>query len=193
LAPARCLFRDNFAFLRKVLIVSFPRVHSNYGVMLGTLDLVPKPIGKLPVLVTGSSRQSLGWIAEEADGWITYPRPLERQAELADRGRAMVAEAAPGTFKPFVQSLYIDLSDDPDMPPQPIHLGYRAGRNFVLRFLDGLRAHSHANMLCSRTREAACLARGLQRSRHCGKARWRKREALALPPASLFGQMDQAS
>lgn len=29
--------------------------------------------------------------------------------------------------------------DDPNTPPQPINLGFRAGRNVVCRFLPGLR------------------------------------------------------
>ena len=47
---------------------------------------------------------------------------------------------APGTFKPFAQSLFIDLTDDPNQMPEPIHLGLRAGRNVVFTFLDSLRA-----------------------------------------------------
>jgi hypothetical protein len=51
-----------------------------------------------------------------------------------------VGTAAPGVFKPFVQSFYVDLSDDPDAAPTPIHLGFRGGRHFVLRFLEALRS-----------------------------------------------------
>ncbi|HYZ31737.1 MAG TPA: LLM class oxidoreductase [Crenalkalicoccus sp.] len=133
------LFRENLAVIRKALTEEFPRIRSSYGVLDGTADLVPKPVGWLPILVTGSSRQRLDWIAENADGWITYPRSLERQAEVAARWRAMVAAVAPGAFKPFAQSLYLDLSEDPDAPPQPIHLGFRGGRNVLFGFLDALR------------------------------------------------------
>jgi luciferase-type oxidoreductase len=133
------LFRENLAVIRRVLGEEFPTVRSTYGVMMGMADLVPKPTGRLPILVTGTSRQTLEWIAEHADGWITYPRSLERQAEMAARWRAAVAMAAPGAFKPFVQSLYLDLTKDPDHPPQPIHLGFRGGRKIVVPFLEGLR------------------------------------------------------
>jgi len=68
------LFRENLAVLRKVLAEDFPSFQSIYGAMMGTADLVPKPVGRLPILVTGSSRQTLDWIAAYADGWITYPR-----------------------------------------------------------------------------------------------------------------------
>jgi luciferase-type oxidoreductase len=128
------------AIVRKVLEEKFPTLRSRFGDMLGNVDLVPKPIGKLPILVTGSSRQNPEWIAEHADGWITYPRSLERQAELAARWRATTAAVAPGVFKPFAQSLYVDLHADPDHPPQPIHLGFRGGHKILLDFLVALRS-----------------------------------------------------
>ncbi|WP_377805913.1 TIGR03571 family LLM class oxidoreductase [Azospirillum sp. A29] len=129
------LFRENLAVLRTVLTQNSPRLQSSYGVMQGTADLVPKPVGALPILITGTSRQSLDWIAGHADGWITYPRPLAQQAERAAHWHATVTAARPGVFMPFVQSLYIDLTTDPDHPAQPIHLGFRGGRN-VLPHLD---------------------------------------------------------
>ena len=134
------VFRENLRVIREVLAVEFPRVRSSSGTLSGAVDLIPKPAGRLPILVTGSSRQDLDWIAEHSDGWITYPRPVGRQAELAARWRAAVASAAPGAFKPFAQSLYLDLVEDPGGPPEPLHLGFRAGRDDVLRYLEGLRA-----------------------------------------------------
>jgi luciferase-type oxidoreductase len=133
------LFRENFRVIRAVLAEEFPIVRSPYGTLFGTADLVPKPVGQLPMLVTGNSRQGLDWIAEHSDGWITYPRSLDRQAELAKLWRAAVAAAAPGVFKPFVQSFYVDLTDNPDQPPEPIHLGIRGGRNVLFRHLNSLR------------------------------------------------------
>lgn len=132
------LFRENLAVIRKVLSEAFPSVHSSYGDMMGTADLVPKPVAQLPILITGSSRQSLAWIAAHADGWVTYPRDLVRQAEQVAQWRAAVDAVAPGVFKPFVQSLYLDLADAPAEPPRAIHLGFRAGRNFVRDFLEEL-------------------------------------------------------
>ncbi|KRA84017.1 LLM class oxidoreductase [Altererythrobacter sp. Root672] len=132
------LFRENLAEIRKVLADEYPRLQSSYGTLSGTADLVPKPVARLPILITGSSRQSLEWIAAHADGWITYPRDLARQVELVANWRAAVEVASPGVFKPFVQSLYLDLAEQPAEPPRPLHLGFRAGRNFVLDFLNEL-------------------------------------------------------
>lgn len=134
------LFRENLRVIREVLADEFPTVQSSYGTLSGTADLVPKPHGRLPIIVTGNSRQGLEWIAEHSDGWITYPRPLGLQAELAARWRGVVEAVAPGVFKPFAQSFYVDLSDDPDQPSQPIHLGIRGGRHALFHLLDGLRS-----------------------------------------------------
>lgn len=41
-------------------------------------------------------------------------------------------------YKPFLQSLYIDLDEHPSTPPSPIHLGFRLGRNYLLALLDAL-------------------------------------------------------
>jgi luciferase-type oxidoreductase len=132
------LFRENLRVIRRVLMEEFPNVQSSYGALIGTADLVPKPFARLPILITGSSRQSFEWVAEHADGWITYPRDLARQAELVAKWRAVVETVSPGVFKPFSQSLYVDLADAPAEPPRPIHLGFRAGRNFVIDFLSEL-------------------------------------------------------
>lgn len=132
------LFRENLAVIRKVLMEEFPSVQSSYGTLMGNADLVPKPVARLPILITGSSRQTFEWIAANADGWITYPRDLARQAELVAKWRAAVEAVSPGTFKPFAQSLYIDLADAPAEPPRPIHLGFRSGRDFLLDFLNEL-------------------------------------------------------
>jgi len=132
-------FREDMTLIRLVLTREFPNYSSSQGSMSGTVDLVPKPIGALPILVTGSSRQPIEWIARNADGWITYPRSLSMQQEVAAKWRAAVDAAEPGAFKPFSQSLYIDLARDPASAPKAIHLGYRCGREFLLRFLETLR------------------------------------------------------
>jgi luciferase-type oxidoreductase len=121
-----------------VLAEEFPTLRSSYGTMNG-VDLVPKPVADLPLLVTGHALQTLEWIAANSDGWITYPRPVTQQADLAAKWRAAVQAVAPGVFKPFVHSLYVDLTRDPDAAPTPIHLGFRAGRHRVLAFLEALR------------------------------------------------------
>lgn len=133
------LFREYFGMIRRVLEREYPALTSTAGALSGNADLVPKPMGRLPMLVTGQSGQSLSWIASQADGWISYPRGIDRQAETVARWRGEVHSARPGAFKPFVQSLYVDLADDPYLEPTAIHLGFKAGRHFLRHFLDSLR------------------------------------------------------
>ena len=132
------LFRENLRVIRHVLERSFEPVSSPYGTLVGA-DLVPKPVRGIPLLVTGSSRQSLEWIAQSSDGWITYPRPALQQARLAREWRELVEQNSPGTFKPVAQSFYVDLSEDPNEFPTPIHLGFRAGWKALLGHALALR------------------------------------------------------
>ena len=89
--------------------------------------MLPKPTaGKLPLLITGASQQSPDWIAQHGDGWMLYPRENQRQAQIIKKWRSDVA-AAGRSAHPVMQPLYIDLTEDPQATPQPIHLGYRLG------------------------------------------------------------------
>lgn len=133
-------FRENLRVMRRAWAESFPAIDSPYGRLDGA-DLVPKPLAaSVPLLITGQSRQTLQWIAREADGWVTYPRPLDRQADAVRLWRMAVEGAAPGAFKPMAQSLYVDLSERPDEAATPIHLGIRAGRDVLREHLRALRA-----------------------------------------------------
>ena len=88
---------------------------------------VPLPAhGTVPLLAIGSAQQPLAWIAENLDGFVTYPRPVGTQAQVA-RAWQRAVEAVRSRPKPFAQSLYIDLLESPKAAPTPIHLGLRAG------------------------------------------------------------------
>jgi len=132
------LFREHVRVIRQVLEGSFEPVSSAFGAFHGA-DLVPKPAGWMPLLVTGSSQQSPEWIAQCSDGWITYPRPLIAQARVAREWHETVQRHSPGAFKPLAQSLYVDLSTDADESPTAIHLGFRSGWKALLDHMLGLR------------------------------------------------------
>jgi luciferase-type oxidoreductase len=136
------LFRDAFDYVETLLTKRFP-VHASthYGHLIGGGDLVPKPLSsRLPTLVTGQSQQSLDWIAQRSDGWLTYPRQMVQQAQVALRWRETLQRIGAG-FKPISQSLYVDLAEDPDLIPRPIHLGYRLGHRRLADLLDYLRSN----------------------------------------------------
>lgn len=130
-------FREKLQVMRTALSEEYPVISSRWGKLSGA-DLVPKPVARtVPTLVTGSSQQSLDWIAQNADGWVMYPRGPREQAERIRTWREAV-ERAGGGFKPFAQSLYIDLSANPNEMPTPIHLGFRLGREPLRDFLGTL-------------------------------------------------------
>jgi luciferase-type oxidoreductase len=132
-------FREHLHAVRRLLGEPFPALDGSFGSLRGA-DLVPKPWADgVPLLVTGNSRQSLEWIAQHADGWITYPRPLEAQERVIRGWRSVASLQRPGEFLPFAQSLYIDLTAHPAALPQPIHLGWRLGRNHLVQLLAALR------------------------------------------------------
>jgi len=140
LAERGAAFRETLSFFRRVLEESFPLIVSPLGRMDGSTDLIPKPVeGRLPLLVTGNSQQSVEWIAANADGWVMYPRPLILQRQVIQSWRLAVEGQGDGKFKPFAQSLYIDLVEDEDASPVPIHLGYRLGRKALLELLQALK------------------------------------------------------
>jgi luciferase-type oxidoreductase len=133
-------FSEHVLALRRLLGESFPELHGTYGDLRGA-DLIPKPCADgIPLLVTGNSRQSLDWIAENADGWVTYPRPLAIQQQVIANWRSIAARVRPDAFLPFAQSLYIDLAADRQHSPEPIHLGWRIGRNPLIELIAALQA-----------------------------------------------------
>jgi luciferase-type oxidoreductase len=131
-------FRQTFYDFKKALTEEFPAIRSPLTNMAGA-DVIPKPVGRIPLLVTGHSRQSPEWIAEHADGWLYYPRHPQMQARTIQEWRRLTEQFAPGVFKPYAQSLYIDLLDNPASSPTPIHLGYRLGRERLIELLQYLR------------------------------------------------------
>jgi luciferase-type oxidoreductase len=125
-------FRQALDDIQRALHESFPRMDSPLTRLNGA-DLVPKPAsGRIPVLVTGHSQQSLDWIAAHADGWVNYPHGPAQQAARLAGWRRQCAARAPGDFKPFATSLYINLAADAGAPPSRLRLGYRLRRRALV-------------------------------------------------------------
>ncbi len=127
-------FRDSVAYIRAVG-TAYPHLENAQGSLSGQIDMLPKPTGaRLPLLVTGGSQQSPDWVAEHGDGWMTYPRDPASQGRVVAEYRARLT-AAGQPNKPVMQSLYVDLLDDPEAPARPIHLGFQSGTGFLRRYL----------------------------------------------------------
>jgi len=117
-------FRESMAYIR-AMATNYPHIETTYGTLSGGMDMLPKPVGGcMPLLITGGSQQSPDWIAAHGDGWMTYPRDAGSQARVISDYRRRISESG-AQNKPVMQSLYIDLIDDADAPPRPIHLGWR--------------------------------------------------------------------
>ena len=130
-------FRESVAYIERMRETT-PAFENAYGSPDGGMDMLPKPAGtKLPLLITGGSQQDQDWIARHGDGWITYPRQIEQQAKLIADWRARV-DAAGEPAKPVMQSLYVDLVDNPGALPEPIHLGLRLGIRHLRAYLSAL-------------------------------------------------------
>jgi luciferase-type oxidoreductase len=130
-------FRASFEYINRMW-EDAPSFENIYGSPYGGMDMLPKPAaGKIPLLITGGSQQDPEWIACHGDGWITYPRSVSEQSKVVNGWRKRV-DAVGGPDKPAVQSLYIDLLEDPDAPPQAIHLGFRSGVNHLRAYLKSL-------------------------------------------------------
>lgn len=81
-------FRESFDYIR-AMAAPAPQIDYCFGRLDGQMNLLPKPQGaRLPLLVTGSSCQSPNWIAENSDGWMTYPRPGASQRQVLSDWRA---------------------------------------------------------------------------------------------------------
>lgn len=105
-------------------------------------ELLPKPAaGAVPLIVTGASGQSLAWIAEHADGWLTYPGMTHLPSgprQLAQKILAWRRLLPDAVFRPHMTNEWLDLVEDPHYPRTPLQGGYvlRTGRHGLIALLE---------------------------------------------------------
>lgn len=125
-------FRERIAAYRRATHTTQTPIRWSGGKM-GGADVVPKPIAReVPLLATGSCQQTLEWRAEHTHGWLMYHKGLEIQRQNVRNWQAAVG---PDQFKPFAESLWLDLHEDPDAPASGGTFGYRLGRNALIELL----------------------------------------------------------
>lgn len=134
------LFRNAFEYIRTAQ-EDFPNLDNNqYGELNGKVDIIPKATGsRLPLMITGSSRQSLEWIAKNGDGWMYYPRNLYMQEHNIKDWRKIISDTQEYN-KPFMQPFYLDLHKDNDFKPVGIHLGFRMGMHYLIDYFQQLKS-----------------------------------------------------
>ena len=132
------VFRESLAYFNRLLEERFPHIQSPLGEMKGA-DLIPKPLGnRIPIGITGHCRQDPDWIAANCDAWIMYSNSPSTQAIVMQTWRDAVEKSGHTDFKPFVQPLGIDLSEDPNETQSPLRSGFRLGRNLLIELLGEL-------------------------------------------------------
>ncbi|ANI93012.1 Alkanal monooxygenase beta chain [Dietzia timorensis] len=133
------IFRETIEVMRHAHATSFRPTGWSGGALMGG-DVVPKPLAaEIPLLITGTSQQAFDWIARNGHGWLTYPRALrEQKFKVAQWREAVRRHAGEDVFKPFAQSLPVDLLDDPGAPATPMKFGFSLGRNKLLELLGSL-------------------------------------------------------
>lgn len=125
------LFRESLDVMKQLWAEEFPVIQTE-RINLTEGDVLPKPdFGTIPVFGTGYSSQTIEWLAEHTDGWMFYPQKLEGQKALINKWRGLTEE-----FKPFTQPLMLDLSERANEAPKTLDIGFRAGRNFIVDYLN---------------------------------------------------------
>ncbi|CAB3702861.1 LLM class oxidoreductase [Achromobacter pestifer] len=133
-------FAQAVSYFRQLMGAPHGAIDSPLGRLAGP-QLLPKPqAGRVPLLITGSCRQTPQWVSEHADGWLTYPDSTHDDAgpeRLAQKIRSWRARIPDSGFRPHVTNEWLDLAADPDFPRTPMQGGYvlRTGRRGLLDLL----------------------------------------------------------
>lgn len=124
-------FRDGFSLIRNVTSTNFPTFETDfYGEMDGQLDLIPKPVhGSIPMLVVGRGRQSMEWLANNTDGWMSHLADFRSIPEIVRQWRAANHS---GIFRPFAYGSFFELAENPDEPLSYLGNRHRMGRKALL-------------------------------------------------------------
>ncbi|MFG6149789.1 TIGR03571 family LLM class oxidoreductase [Halobacillus sp. B23F22_1] len=131
-------FREAFHDLNLALDTEYPEFSSRFGTMKKS-NLVPKPVNKIPMLMTGYCQQTLDWVAEHGDGWMFYPQRPSQQIALIQQFREKVFSYHGNVFRPFVMPLPIDLVNDRYGSIEKIPAGYRTGVLGLIKILEQYR------------------------------------------------------
>lgn len=133
-------FADTVSWFRRLVGSGSPAITSPLGTM-AVGDVLPKAVaGRIPLFVTGSSRQNPSWIGEYADGWLSYPQSAhlpEGPRQLARLIREWRSRIPDGGFRPHATNEWLDLVADPHFPRTPLRGGFtlKTGRNGLIDLL----------------------------------------------------------
>lgn len=146
LAQASSQYQKNWAIVRAALAPADGE-HGALMASTGGYGVLPPDAGRIPMVVVGTARQSLQWIASNADGWASYHREEGRQQGRIGLWAQALSERNGGVQKPFIQSLNLDLVVDESAPSEPIFLGMRTGRLALIEYLRHLHEFGVAHVI----------------------------------------------
>jgi hypothetical protein len=81
------------------------------------------------MIVVGRARQTLEWIANNADAWIWHLSDFNRLPGLI---REFRSASQTGNVKPYGYATFFDLAKDPSTPLERGYNGIRIGRNALV-------------------------------------------------------------
>lgn len=134
-------FAQSFDYFRQLMQRGSLEIQSPLGT-ISRAELLPKPVaGQIPLIVTGSSGQSKQWVADYADGWLSYPEATshsEGAIRLGQKIEAWRSLIPNNDFRPHMTNEWIDLVDDPNYPRTPLRGGFtlRTGRHGLIQLLE---------------------------------------------------------
>ncbi len=147
------LFRERFEAIRTLWTEEYPELEGEWGALDGRLEVVPEPTnGSIPLLPTGNARQSREWIADHGDGWLFYHLPERTLESYIETWRADAGG------KPYVMAVRIELADEPGAEPEPLHLGYRAGTEWLQEYFTRLEGYGVDHVIVSLENENSAAA-----------------------------------
>lgn len=122
-------YRDALDVIRAAGTAFPVRASQHYGVLDGTLDMLPKPVAPtLPVVAIGRAGQDFDWLGQHTDGWIWHLSNPNRLADVIAQWRA----DSDGVFRPYGYGAMFDLLADPDAPVEFTSFGMRGGRHALI-------------------------------------------------------------
>jgi luciferase-type oxidoreductase len=129
-------FIQSYETLEHLLSQETPAINNEIAYIDGNeVQMMPQTNKRIPIFPTGFAQNSIDWLAQHGDGWIQYPRSPHEQEQLIYDYRDLVSQHNKEQFKPFTQTLYIDLTENPNHVPEAIPLGFRLGRNHLKELL----------------------------------------------------------
>lgn len=143
------LFKTNTKSLKQLWNSHSPEISNSTFELYedSGLQVLPKH-HNIPTFATGYSKQTMEWIQKHMDGWLFYAQYFQDQKQLVEKWHRETNQ-----FKPFLNMLRIDLSNNPNETVKPIKGGYRLGRKALLQVLKAYESINTNHIILTFTNE----------------------------------------